>query len=625
MRAPSANKYKPIGDPNGAAGCTGNAEAEVDEDLTQAPPTASAPRYGSASRYARASTTDDIEPLQPAASAPGVRSGSIAGVLRLVNDRPNPKAVNGGAAAGDAAGPVLPQASVGEGQDCACGTAADSDATAMPDTATAAPLPDTLQPGQPGDVEMQSRHTAATAGERPKSAPRQASGSQQLGTQSTLGRLVGNAGANQQQRPPKEPKSPAWMRKRALPKRPQQSTIKTYARKRQAHSSPDISHAETAVPAARALLPDLEPAAAASVAPIFPSTVAVAAVGIGAGSTASAYEHVATSSSSAAAGNKRKLPPGFISNRDRRGSPAAAAAAQSEGKPAGQALLASAVDGVHGGGVSKPCVQAAKHGNNAASVHRTTANARQDGRAVACPAFDADLDADMPAQPAQRRQAPFKYSNRNNDVGATVKAAVVDDSAAAPTPSGRRSEQPVGAAPSTTCVKAEPEDGGGLGPQHFVSPLPAAGPSARAAVPATAPLIAAAGTGTVPAAKAALPGTKLPSARMVEAGGASAVGNAVAPSAPAAPAPMQPGGYKYSEVVRRKEDRALLNGFDCPSCKAFYEAVESWGGAFPTGAAPSCGHQIAGKGGGGGGGPQALVPLENVNVNQLRQDVSRHR
>ena len=38
-----------------------------------------------------------------------------------------------------------------------------------------------------------------------------------------------------------------------------------------------------------------------------------------------------------------------------------------------------------------------------------------------------------------------------------------------------------------------------------------------------------------------------------------------------------PGGYKYQDVVRKKAEREQLQGFECPDCQRFYDAVRSWG------------------------------------------------
>ena len=41
--------------------------------------------------------------------------------------------------------------------------------------------------------------------------------------------------------------------------------------------------------------------------------------------------------------------------------------------------------------------------------------------------------------------------------------------------------------------------------------------------------------------------------------------------------PRAPGDYKYQAVIRKKAEREALVGYDCPDCKRFYEAIESWG------------------------------------------------
>lgn len=53
-------------------------------------------------------------------------------------------------------------------------------------------------------------------------------------------------------------------------------------------------------------------------------------------------------------------------------------------------------------------------------------------------------------------------------------------------------------------------------------------------------------------------------------------------------------GYKYREVVRRKDEREALQGFDCENCKRFYQAITSWGpiANLPT---PACGHAVSRK------------------------------
>lgn len=52
---------------------------------------------------------------------------------------------------------------------------------------------------------------------------------------------------------------------------------------------------------------------------------------------------------------------------------------------------------------------------------------------------------------------------------------------------------------------------------------------------------------------------------------------------------MRRGGFKYQEVVRRRADRDDMPGFDCADCKAFYDALATWGHVHD---APACGHTI---------------------------------
>lgn len=47
-------------------------------------------------------------------------------------------------------------------------------------------------------------------------------------------------------------------------------------------------------------------------------------------------------------------------------------------------------------------------------------------------------------------------------------------------------------------------------------------------------------------------------------------------------------GFKYQEVVRKQADRQLLPGFNCSDCKAFYDALISWGNVH----SPVCGHAV---------------------------------
>ncbi|KAK9808228.1 hypothetical protein WJX73_000518 [Symbiochloris irregularis] len=72
-------------------------------------------------------------------------------------------------------------------------------------------------------------------------------------------------------------------------------------------------------------------------------------------------------------------------------------------------------------------------------------------------------------------------------------------------------------------------------------------------------------------------------------------------------------GYKYREVVRRKDEREALQGFDCENCKRFYQAISSWG-PMANLPAPSCGHAVTGDLARGPTAAKALI-----------QDASRHR
>ena len=48
-------------------------------------------------------------------------------------------------------------------------------------------------------------------------------------------------------------------------------------------------------------------------------------------------------------------------------------------------------------------------------------------------------------------------------------------------------------------------------------------------------------------------------------------------------------GYAYHEVVRGRWEREALRGVECTTCKAFYEALATWGANLP---APTCGHSV---------------------------------
>ena len=52
-------------------------------------------------------------------------------------------------------------------------------------------------------------------------------------------------------------------------------------------------------------------------------------------------------------------------------------------------------------------------------------------------------------------------------------------------------------------------------------------------------------------------------------------------------------GYKYKEVVRKKEEREALLGVECQDCQSFYRACQTWGTLAPA-AGPECGHAMDG-------------------------------
>ena len=55
-------------------------------------------------------------------------------------------------------------------------------------------------------------------------------------------------------------------------------------------------------------------------------------------------------------------------------------------------------------------------------------------------------------------------------------------------------------------------------------------------------------------------------------------------------------GYKYKEVVRKRAEREDLLGVECPECRRFYEACQTWSSVPPC-AAPKCGHALQGENG----------------------------
>eukprot|EP00798_Chlamydomonas_sp_ICE-L_P019481 gene19481-26142_t len=108
--------------------------------------------------------------------------------------------------------------------------------------------------------------------------------------------------------------------------------------------------------------------------------------------------------------------------------------------------------------------------------------------------------------------------------------------------------------------------------------------------------------------------------------------------------------FKYKEVVRKKDEREALQGFDCPQCKQFYDALASWGQEVtrpvtcehdPRGGGAGAARVAEGgrgvgldRGGGGGLQPPRVANASNVMpppvngaglAHQYRQEVSKHR
>lgn len=94
--------------------------------------------------------------------------------------------------------------------------------------------------------------------------------------------------------------------------------------------------------------------------------------------------------------------------------------------------------------------------------------------------------------------------------------------------------------------------------------------------------------------------------------------------------------YKHREVIRKREDREKLEGFECQDCKRFYDALEKWG-AVAVGGLPQCQHRAnaAGRAADGGvfaaanGAAQQHLQQQAEQTanfrNQLRAGASRHR
>ncbi|GFR41839.1 hypothetical protein Agub_g2617 [Astrephomene gubernaculifera] len=98
-------------------------------------------------------------------------------------------------------------------------------------------------------------------------------------------------------------------------------------------------------------------------------------------------------------------------------------------------------------------------------------------------------------------------------------------------------------------------------------------------------------------------------------------------------------GYKYSAVIRGRAEREDLQAIECAGCRAFYEAIATWGDAV----APCCNHvqnvpagagkAAGGRGAAAGGGSSAAAAAQQQQQQQpgnniasaLRQAGGRHR
>lgn len=81
----------------------------------------------------------------------------------------------------------------------------------------------------------------------------------------------------------------------------------------------------------------------------------------------------------------------------------------------------------------------------------------------------------------------------------------------------------------------------------------------------------------------------------------AAVSRCAVPLRPRLLQPPGSPGYKYSTVVRKRDQRELLQAVDCAQCAAFFKAIASWG-APVEGPGMVCQH-------GEGGGGQGCAPL----------------
>ena len=92
-----------------------------------------------------------------------------------------------------------------------------------------------------------------------------------------------------------------------------------------------------------------------------------------------------------------------------------------------------------------------------------------------------------------------------------------------------------------------------------------------------------------------------------------------------APGAQGAGPAVYDEKVRRKAERAVLPAWDCPTCSAFFAALEKEGRAAPVDAmnCPDC--NPGGAAGAARAGESGAQGGTRTRVAELRQDASRHR
>lgn len=136
-----------------------------------------------------------------------------------------------------------------------------------------------------------------------------------------------------------------------------------------------------------------------------------------------------------------------------------------------------------------------------------------------------------------------------------------------PAPIKSAGQTPPGHSPNSSPTPRQPANKPAR--EHDTHPTAAAGRQPGPAVAAAGGRHATAG-----AARAAPVSTA--------AAAAAAVGVA------ASPPRGRGGGVKYTEVVRKKAEREMLDGFECACCAAFYLAISTWGA--PPQQLPECGH-----------------------------------